>query len=214
MLMTIGEEPYVGVDLQGLEPISFTDADGGSEGEASDVDDDDDEDDDDVCETLSVAHAADEAEALIEFDAVQDDDEVDDTDPQEDAAVEGVGGPVASVGFVIDSSELGHENAVIGKHIIVKLVERPLEEYEYGWYSGIVRSKNASTRNSKNTFLVRFTATDINSVVPSRYNKHKPNTNNRGKKRKKEAEHADVPCDLTPDKRGTSWCLLTSPATT
>ena len=64
-------------------------------------------------------------------------------------------------------------------------------EYEFGWYKGTARSKNTSVRNSKNTFLVRFTATDTNSVVPSRYNKHNSNTKKKGtggKKRNKEEE--------------------------
>ena len=204
MLMTIGEEQYEGVNIQGLGPITFTDAEGGSEGNLSDDGIYDDEEES-VTESLDLAAARDEKEADVEYDAVESDNDVDDTDLQCEAAIEDVGGPVAMPGFKIDHSELNHVNDIIGKSLLVKLIAPPLEESEYGWNQG------TALRRHEAGFLVRFAATETSSVVSSRYN----NTSNSGtKKRKKGEPHTDVPFDLTSETRGTNWCIITPVAVT
>lgn len=199
MLMTIGEEPYEGVDLQGLGPITFTDSDGGSVGDYSNDGDDEYDKYDAVSESSSAAALAD-ADEDEEFDAVEEDSDVDDTDPQCAAATESVGAPVAPAGFAIDTSALQHQNDIIGKRLLIKLVAPPLEEAEYGWYLG------TATRRVADAFLVRFT----DGVVPLRYNKNKPQPKKKTEKKRKkeEPQAAEVQCELTPDKRSTSWCIV------
>jgi hypothetical protein len=196
MLMTITDEPYEGIVLQGLGDVTFTDADGGSEGADSDDDDDDEdeEDDDDIDE----AKAADEDEDA-EVEVLSSDDEEDDTDPQGDAAAAAVGEAVAPEGYEVNTQEIDNENFLIGKFILAKLASPPLEENEYGWYRGCVQ-KLASEEDKKKKpdcpFIVRFKKDETNGVVPPRYNKEQKTV------------FARVPLPITPENRGSTWCLL------
>jgi len=109
---------------------------------------------------------------------------------------------------VIDTSALEHQNDIIGKRLLIMLVAPPLEEAEYGWYLG------TAARRDTDAFLVRFTASETEGVVPSRCNMSKSDTKKKTtEKSKKEEPQAEVQCDLTPDKRGTSWCVVPPRAT-
>jgi hypothetical protein len=200
-LMTIGDEPYEGIVLQGIGPVSFTDADGGSEGVDSDSDDDDDDDTVDLSGPDEEKEEEDEDGELVhgELEPESSDDEEDDTDPLGAAAVAGVGVAVAPAGFDISTKKLKVENDIIGSPILVKLASPPLEEAEYGWYRGVVKCRASPGDliiNPSCPMIIRFKKDETMGIVPPRYNKDAKKV------------FATVPLPVTPEHRGITWHLL------
>ena len=167
MLLTIDYAPYVGVDIQGHGPLSFDDADGGADGEATDNETEEEDDDDDAkgaveaCD-VKAAEAADEA-AGDEYESDSYADEEDDTDVADAVALAALGEANAPPGFVIEADDLPHENDVIGKWILFKFAGAPLDPADFGWYLGKVTMALTSREKKKNSecnFYIAFATKD------------------------------------------------------
>jgi len=160
MLMTVGGSGDKIIELQGLGHVTFTDADGGEAAEDSEDDDDDDDE---------------EEEDDSDGDELSDDeeeDELDDTAEVDLAAASAVGAAVAPEGYELDDSKLGHENEIIGRHVLMKWDGAPIKASDFGWFCGKVKKRltpaeTAKPENADCRFWVTFKNSETGGVLPA-----------------------------------------------
>jgi hypothetical protein len=59
---------------------------------------------------------------------------VNDTAEVDLAAASAVGAAVAPEGYELDDSKLGHENEIIGRHMLMKWDGAPIKASDFGWF--------------------------------------------------------------------------------
>ena len=111
------------INLQCVGHVSFSDADGGEPPEYSEEEEEEDEDEE-----------KDEYEDSVDLVSLSSEEEDDDTAEKDAAAATAVGDTVAPEGFELDDRDLGHENNVIGRNVLMKWDGAPLGAVDFGWY--------------------------------------------------------------------------------
>ena len=196
MLLTVNGAGDELISLQGLGPVTFTDADGGSIGNPSEDEEDSDDDSD-----AGSADGENDDDSLVADDT--DDDEEDDTAAVDAAAAEAIPAPTPPTGYLVDEEALTAENDVIGRKILFKWDGAPLRSSDFGWYPGTVKSMLSATEKAKNpgcSFNVTLKNSETNGVLPGCW----------GSSFKGPKAHGVARLGVTEATRGTTkqWVLL------
>ena len=177
MLMTADGTGDGLIKLQGFENYSFTDADGGDDGQGSSADEVEEEEDVDpkaslvVKKTTEPEYDDDSIEATSGESSAEEEDDTAEVDARASSAV---GLAAAPEGFTILDSEpeLDGENGVnvlIGEYVLFKWTGAPVPAEAFGWYLGLVKklaSNNDRKLNPKVNLRVSYSNRETGDVLP------------------------------------------------
>ena len=79
---------------------------------------------------------------------------------------------MAPEGYELEDSKLGHENDIIGRHVLMKWDGAPIKASDFGWYCGKVKNRltaaeTAKPENVDCRFWVTFKNSETGGVLPA-----------------------------------------------
>ena len=194
--MTIVDGADEGISIHGVGPVTFTDRDGGPEGDPSD----DDTATDSEADVPAGEGRSDSDEAETSDDGGWFDDTAD------KLAADKIPAPRPPRGYEIDEDGDVSDGSIIGKEIMFKWAGAPLQPEEFGWFRCKVRSRLTvaelkKDENNDCTHWAKFDSNvDSNNADICQYHKSEG---------KPPPRAVTLAVSTSADSRGARWVLLT-----